>query len=52
MNTNSILYDAIAKAEQSNTLTTEEAQRAAYTHRVEFERGGVHLSDGECETTR
>ena len=48
MNTNSILYDAIAKVERSNTLTTEEAQRAAYTHRVEFERGGVHLSDGEC----
>eukprot|EP00250_Pteridium_aquilinum_P035483 c9490_g1_i1 orf=69-2117(+) len=49
LNTNPILYNAIVKVEQSNTLTTEEAKRAAFTHRVEFERGGVHLSDEKLE---
>lgn len=49
LNTNPILYNAIVKVEQSDALTTEEAKRAAHTHRVEFERGGVHLPDEKLE---
>ncbi|MCO5598898.1 hypothetical protein L7F22_052997 [Adiantum nelumboides] len=52
LNTNSVIYDAVVKVEQSNALTTEEAKRAAFTHRVEFERGGVHLCDGKQERIR
>lgn len=48
LNTSPVLYNAVVKMEQSNALTTEEAKRAAHSHRVEFERGGVHLSDGQC----
>ncbi|KAH7387180.1 hypothetical protein KP509_16G009600 [Ceratopteris richardii] len=52
LNTNSVLYDAIVKVENSNTLTTEEAKRAAFTHRLEFERGGVHLCNEKQEHIR
>ncbi|KAB1208180.1 putative mitochondrial intermediate peptidase, mitochondrial [Morella rubra] len=44
LNTNHSLYDAIRKAEQEKHLLTEEAQRAAHYLRVDFERGGIHLS--------
>lgn len=44
LNTNHTLYDAVRKAEQENHLLTEEAQRAAHYLRVDFERGGIHLS--------
>ncbi|KAF3964920.1 hypothetical protein CMV_010846 [Castanea mollissima] len=44
LNTNHTLYDAVRKAEQEKHLLTEEAQRAAHFLRVDFERGGIHLS--------
>lgn len=34
------------KAESERVLHTEEAQRAAHALRVDFENGGIHLSDG------
>ncbi|CAM6092610.1 unnamed protein product [Calypogeia fissa] len=43
LNSHQVLYKALVDVEQSNTLTTEEAQRAAKTLRVDFERGGIHL---------
>lgn len=46
LNTNHTLYDAVRKAEQEKHLLTEEAQRAAHFLRVDFERGGIHLSAG------
>ena len=48
LNTNHTLYDAVRKAEQENHLLIEEAQRAAHYLRVDFERGGIHLSAGIC----
>ncbi|KAE8022416.1 hypothetical protein FH972_008218 [Carpinus fangiana] len=44
LNTNHVLYDAVRKAEQEGNLLTDEAQRAARYLRVDFERGGIHLS--------
>ncbi|KAI5066889.1 hypothetical protein GOP47_0017417 [Adiantum capillus-veneris] len=52
LNTNPVLYDAIVKVEKAKALTTEEAKRAAFTHRVEFERGGVHLCHEKQERIR
>lgn len=49
LNSNTILYHAIIKVEQSGTLTTEEAKRAAQSLRVEFERGGIHLPEEKLE---
>jgi len=46
LNTNHVLYDAVRKAEQEGNLLTDEAQRAARYLRVDFERGGIHLSAG------
>lgn len=47
LNSHQVLYKALVDVEQSNTLTTEEARRAAKTLRIDFERGGIHLSPGE-----
>ncbi|XP_059451774.1 mitochondrial intermediate peptidase, mitochondrial isoform X2 [Corylus avellana] len=44
LNTNHVLYDAVRKAEQEGNLLMDEAQRAARYLRVDFERGGIHLS--------
>ncbi|XP_020095925.1 probable mitochondrial intermediate peptidase, mitochondrial isoform X1 [Ananas comosus] len=44
LNTNVTLYNAILKAESEGVLLTEEAQRAASTLRIDFEKGGIHLS--------
>lgn len=46
LNTNHVLYDAVRKAEQEGNLLMDEAQRAARYLRVDFERGGIHLSAG------
>lgn len=46
LNTNHVLYDAVRKAEQEGNLLKDEAQRAARYLRVDFERGGIHLSAG------
>ncbi|GJN39170.1 hypothetical protein PR202_gb28271 [Eleusine coracana subsp. coracana] len=49
LNTNTTLYNAILKAESEGALLTEEAQRAATTLRVDFEKGGIHLSKDKLE---
>lgn len=46
LNTNYSLYNAVIKAEVEGNLTTEEAQRAAQTLRIDFEKGGIHLCAG------
>lgn len=46
LNTNVTLYNAILKAKSEAVLLTEEAQRAASTLRIDFEKGGIHLSKG------
>ncbi|OVA03024.1 Peptidase M3A/M3B [Macleaya cordata] len=43
LNTNHSLYNAVLKAEQGGLLQTKEAQRAAHSLRVDFEKGGIHL---------
>ncbi|KAJ4956022.1 hypothetical protein NE237_012805 [Protea cynaroides] len=43
LNTNHSLYDSVLKAEQEGLLQTKEAQRAAHSLRVDFEKGGIHL---------
>lgn len=43
LNTNHNLYNAVIRAEQEGQLQTKEAQRAAHTLRVDFEKGGIHL---------
>ncbi|KAF4372136.1 hypothetical protein F8388_000352 [Cannabis sativa] len=49
LNTNHTLYDAVKKAEQESHLLTEEAQRAARYLRIDFERGGIHLSTDKLD---
>ncbi|XP_065004479.1 mitochondrial intermediate peptidase, mitochondrial-like isoform X1 [Musa acuminata AAA Group] len=49
LNTNGSLYTAIVKAESERVLHTEEAQRAAHALRVDFENGGIHLSDDKLQ---
>ncbi|WOL10832.1 hypothetical protein Cni_G19591 [Canna indica] len=49
LNSNSSLYTAIVKSEHEGVLLTKEAQRAAYALRVDFENGGIHLSDEKLE---
>ncbi|KVH88373.1 Metallopeptidase, catalytic domain-containing protein [Cynara cardunculus var. scolymus] len=43
LNTNLTLYDAVLKADQDPTLTSEEAKRVAHDLRIDFEKGGIHL---------
>ncbi|XAR71801.1 Mitochondrial intermediate peptidase [Bertholletia excelsa] len=43
LNTNHTLYDAVVKAEKDSSLLSNEAQRAAHSFRVDFEKGGIHL---------
>ncbi|GAB4825974.1 Mitochondrial intermediate peptidase [Ancistrocladus abbreviatus] len=49
LNTNDILYKAVIKAEQESDALTEEAQRAAHHLRLDFEKGGIHLSAEKLE---
>ncbi|GMH08798.1 hypothetical protein Nepgr_010638 [Nepenthes gracilis] len=44
LNTNHILYKAVLKAELEGNVITKEAQRAASYLRLDFEKGGIHLS--------
>ncbi|KAK6926367.1 Peptidase M3A/M3B catalytic domain [Dillenia turbinata] len=44
LNTNENLYNAVIKAERESHLLSEEAKRAAYYLRIDFERGGIHLA--------
>ena len=47
LNSHPVLYEAVVGVEESpDILTTEEARRAAKTLRMDFERGGIHLSSG------
>ncbi|RZC74363.1 hypothetical protein C5167_049843 [Papaver somniferum] len=48
LNTNHCLYNAVLKAEQGS-LDTKEAQRAAHSLRVDFEKGGIHLPADKLE---
>ncbi|XP_010919044.1 mitochondrial intermediate peptidase, mitochondrial isoform X2 [Elaeis guineensis] len=49
LNTNYSLYNAVIKAELEGNLITEEAQRAAQTLRIDFEKGGIHLCAEKLE---
>ncbi|KAG9452439.1 hypothetical protein H6P81_005343 [Aristolochia fimbriata] len=49
LNTNHDLYNAVIKAEQSGHLQTKEAQKAACTLRIDFEKGGIHLCAGKLD---
>eukprot|EP01018_Ginkgo_biloba_P008117 Gb_04816 [translate_table: standard] len=49
LNTNHVLYNAVIEAEQKGSLRTEEAQRAVQTLRIDFEKGGIHLSKEKLE---
>ncbi|XP_057476622.1 mitochondrial intermediate peptidase, mitochondrial isoform X2 [Actinidia eriantha] len=44
LNTNHTLYNAVIKAEKEGHFLSKEAQRAAHSLRVDFEKGGIHLS--------
>ena len=46
LNTNHTLYSAVIKAEKDILLCGTEAQRTAHSLRVDFEKGGIHLSAG------
>lgn len=48
LNSHPVLYKVVVGVEQSpETLTTDEARRAAKTLRMDFERGGIHLPPGK-----
>ncbi|XP_047332042.1 mitochondrial intermediate peptidase, mitochondrial [Impatiens glandulifera] len=49
LNTNHTLYNAVLKAEKDGPLLSKEAQRAAHMLRLDFERGGIHLSSDKLE---
>ncbi|KAJ7949611.1 Mitochondrial intermediate peptidase, mitochondrial [Quillaja saponaria] len=49
LNTNHVLYNAVKKAELEGHVLSEEAKRAANYLRVDFERGGIHLSDEKLD---
>ncbi|KAF5204151.1 Mitochondrial intermediate peptidase, partial [Thalictrum thalictroides] len=44
LNTNHSLYNAVLRAEQNSAMLTDESQKAAHSLRVDFEKGGIHLS--------
>ncbi|PIA35745.1 hypothetical protein AQUCO_03500240v1 [Aquilegia coerulea] len=44
LNTNHSLYNAVLKAEHNGAMQTDESQKAAHSLRVDFEKGGIHLS--------
>ena len=46
LNTDHGLYEAVKRAEQDGHLLTTEAHRAAHHLRIDFEKGGIHLSSG------
>lgn len=46
LNTNHNLYNAVMKAELEGSILNKETQRAANYLRVDFEKGGIHLSGG------
>jgi intermediate peptidase len=43
LNTNHALYNAVIKAQKDGRSINEEAQRAAHSLRIDFEKGGIHL---------
>ncbi|XP_050225251.1 mitochondrial intermediate peptidase, mitochondrial isoform X2 [Mercurialis annua] len=49
LNTNHTLYNAMKKAEQDEHLLTKEAHRAAHHLRIDFEKGGIHLSSEKLD---
>ncbi|KAL6873710.1 hypothetical protein ACP4OV_013792 [Aristida adscensionis] len=49
LNTNTTLYNAVLKAEGESVPLTEEARRAATALRIDFEKGGIHLSEDKLE---
>ncbi|XP_015580816.1 mitochondrial intermediate peptidase, mitochondrial isoform X2 [Ricinus communis] len=49
LNTNHTLYDAVKRAEQDGHLLTKEAQKAAHHLRIDFEKGGIHLSSEKLD---
>ncbi|GAV64865.1 Peptidase_M3 domain-containing protein [Cephalotus follicularis] len=44
LNTNHTLYNAVKKVEQHGHLLSKEANRTAHHLRIDFEKGGIHLS--------
>lgn len=46
LNTNHALYNAVIKAQKDGRSISEEAQRAAHSLRIDFEKGGIHLGAG------
>ncbi|KAI8564627.1 hypothetical protein RHMOL_Rhmol03G0195400 [Rhododendron molle] len=49
LNTNHALYKAVIKAEKDGRSISEEAQRAAHSLRIDFEKGGIHLGADKLE---
>ncbi|XP_006854483.3 probable mitochondrial intermediate peptidase, mitochondrial isoform X1 [Amborella trichopoda] len=49
LNTNHTLYKAVVRAEQEGVLASAEAQRAAHSLRIDFEKGGIHLCPGKLD---
>ncbi|KAK9120648.1 hypothetical protein Syun_018265 [Stephania yunnanensis] len=49
INTDHNLYNAVKRAERDGNLDTDEAKRAANSLRVDFEKGGIHLSSDKLE---
>ncbi|KAJ8771406.1 hypothetical protein K2173_026583 [Erythroxylum novogranatense] len=49
LNTNHKLYAAVKKAEQDGHLLSREAHRAAHHLRLDFEKGGIHLSSDKLD---
>ncbi|KAK9095424.1 hypothetical protein Scep_026893 [Stephania cephalantha] len=49
INTDHNLYNAVKRAQRDGNLDTDEAKRAANSLRVDFEKGGIHLSSGTVD---
>ncbi|XP_058205215.1 mitochondrial intermediate peptidase, mitochondrial [Rhododendron vialii] len=49
LNTNHALYKAVIKAGKDGRSISEEAQRAAHSLRIDFEKGGIHLGADKLE---
>ncbi|EPS66980.1 hypothetical protein M569_07793, partial [Genlisea aurea] len=49
LNSNSILYHAIVKAEKNPDMLSDEARRVARHLRIDLEKGGIHLSPDKLE---
>ncbi|GMP24118.1 hypothetical protein CsSME_00001508 [Camellia sinensis var. sinensis] len=49
LNTNHTLYNAVIKADKDGIFLSKEAQRAAHSLRIDFEKGGIHLSTDKLD---